>query len=302
MSPASSKHSKHLTLGGYLKADVYRELQDAVLHKNYERACYLTAELACTPSETRLLLNFFVQLYAERFLSSNVWVLETLHGHLQQAAALARKKSYAQNESFQKHVCQLVLIVSQEQQRTIAFPRQQEATACDGAAIADRYGDQVPPAAACKLGAMLLHVVRGDAQGALGSLHAVLDGASAAGPAPFEFVRHLGEAQRKDVAWYVWDVLLTESRKSNVRLVRQYVHHALALYLFGYQKKVRATRLNYLFYALFVLTQKKAKLADRSTALTRRATKTIHIVFSETLGLPAHRLDYLQYVTMTNKP
>jgi hypothetical protein len=307
MSPPTKKPQKHLTQGGYLKADVYREFEDAVLRQDHERVCYLAAELACTRGEARPFLSFVVQLYGQHFLSSNAWVLRALRQHLEGAASAARKQACAEDEAFQKHVCQAVLLVSQERPKSIgamlkaacAKPTSDRVMVVDGkAAIADRYGEQLPEAVATALGAMLLHGVRGDAPGALRSLQAALSAPGAVAPAPFEFVRHLGEAQRRDAAWYAWDVLLTESRKApRQRAVREYVHHALALYLFGYQKKVRAARLNYVFYALFVLAHRAAKCVDRNTALVRGAAKRINIVFSETLGLPAHRLEYLQYVT-----
>ena len=57
--------ASQLSFSGYSKHDLYNDLKNALIRKKYERACCLSAELACSKNETLNLVNFFIQYTAE---------------------------------------------------------------------------------------------------------------------------------------------------------------------------------------------------------------------------------------------
>lgn len=310
----AASNAKWLTVGKYLKQDVYDGLEKALTHKELERACYLAVELVCSAREVKPFLAFMIRVYSKHFLSSNSWMVHTVLRTVEEAASLSRKKNFLSNPRFRKLTCQLVLLIGQEALKdTLADVRtilSSPALASDDKyiwpsagqdAIIARYADQLSSMVSLKLGAVLFNAIRGDITASLHALNSLLNNTPPylMQPARFEFLQVLTEAQRKDTVWYVWDVLLTESAAMDDP-VQEYVRSSLSLFLWGFKKSQRLDGINLLFYSLFVIAKRSAKRIDRLNPVVTSGSRNIDIVFCETLGTPLPKLGYLDYYTTTN--
>lgn len=303
--------SKHQTVRGFLKNDVYAELSQAIINKDFERACYLAVELVCTPREIRTFTSYVIKVYAQNFVSSNGWIVEFMLQTITHILDHSRGKKCLQDTAFRSQIGTLMTVLMSEKKKDLtdvcqalsACPHDSErftVTNVGQAAVNARYAHQLSSDAMRKLGALLFHTVRADLHASLHALNVLLKATPPhhVQPARFPFVSHLTEPQRKDVIWYVWDMLLTESQRSEASNVEKYVSNALALFVVRYNKQVKMERINLLFYALFVLANRIVKNINKNTDLVKRAGRNINIIFDEVLGTQqSSSTDYLWCVT-----
>ena len=59
------------TISGFVRRDVYRELNEAIEKKDGERACCLAAELAATEGESKGLIEHLLDLYGSHYISAD---------------------------------------------------------------------------------------------------------------------------------------------------------------------------------------------------------------------------------------
>ena len=298
------KPNKHLTLNGYLKRDAYQSLDASMIAQDYPQVCYAAVELVCTGGEGRTLVNHVVDAYCRNFISSNGWLLDAVLTLTHDILAACGKKGSVLDSVYRKQTCRLLMLITQEGKKdTSVLARLMNESAekfyrdvTEHTELSKRYFTLLASGVIKQLSAVLQHTQGGNVHAALAVAGHLLAAKHDVQPAPFDFVHELKDAQRKDVVWYLWDVLLEASRRTG-ELMQRFVRSASMLYMLNYSKKARMTRINFLLYAILVLGRRKVKSRERdATKLVCSACQKIDVVFCETLKLPLPR-EYLQYYT-----
>jgi hypothetical protein len=305
---------QHTTHSGYLKLEVYKDLERAYVEHSVERACYLTAELASTRGELPALLDCFIgESLAQRGLSNNAWVLVMLAERMHLIRSLPKREIWT-NPVFQKALCEMTLAVALQRKR-LAHSRAAADLVAGHQLDEVSYHEVVEPlvygyADVCTdvraLEALFASKVSNEVFNLLKLLFWLLAkkrSVEALQLAAFlvqtkehfvdeltdeAFGNEVKKVHRKDMVWYVWKTLLVfvELKSGLSPHVKTYVDKALALYMHQFKKRVRLTRINLLYHALRVACLREAHLHRPSAyeAASKRAASQIGIVYHELCG------------------
>lgn len=295
---------QHTTHSGYLKMEVYKELETSMEEQHYEKVCYLTAELACTKGEIANLLDYLLgDLLCRYYLSSNAWVLHHTAETLKVIRILPKRDLHT-NPGFQKALCEMALGIATHgkrashdvaaQLKTVTYHDAVEPLLC-------QYQDGPIPAVESalqnKVSNELLKLLK-----LFFWLMLNKKSTQAMQVASFmlqskeyfvdelvykEIEEAIKKAHRKDVVWYIWKLLLifTTAKKDLKPEVVTYVQSALAVYIYQFKKRVRQQRVNLLYFAIMVVCQRNAKVRVPSVyePLAKDAVSQIGIVYRDLL-------------------
>lgn len=301
--------SKWLTIRGFLKNEVYTELNRAVTSMDIHAICYTMVELVCSPRELRNYTTFMLEVFCNNYLSSNLWIMSRILSLVQDVEAMARKKNFQHDKSFQQGVCELTLLICNERRRDISLTSATKGVPTYGIdmlllhpqedqSCGHRYSMHLSSTACNKITALKHALDDKDLQTALLVLQSLVTNTPPHNvqPAPFDFAHPLREALRKDIVWYIWDFFLREAKETKNAELHEYVRTALMVFLHAYAKKHRAARLNLLVFVTSAMAHKHVKSIVVASAAAKAASKKIHIVFDEVTGRDRPRTEYLSCI------
>lgn len=108
--PPRIRHPPPSTISGYVRKEVYRALDEAILDRDGEKACCLAVELALTPNEAGALVSHLVDTYGSWYASVDATALERFAravGHIEYSDGICDW-----TPSARRGLCEAVLILS----------------------------------------------------------------------------------------------------------------------------------------------------------------------------------------------
>lgn len=292
------------THSGFLKLEVYKELDTAIEEQNYEKACYLSAELACTRGEIAPLLDHMLGgVMSKQYLSSNAWMLLQVAGSIALVRTLPKRDMHV-NPAFQKALCELVISISMQGKRNHSDMATQLGTIEYHESVEPllyQFQDTPIPVLEAifqnkvsnellKMFKLLFWLILHKK-----STHAMQVAAYLMQSKEYfvddlsyhEIDDSIKKASRKDIVWYIWRLLLifVSAKKDMKPEVGHYIRSALALYIFQFKKRVRQDRINLLYFAVFVASARQGKNRPPNfyERLAKEAASQIGIVYHDIL-------------------
>lgn len=279
-----------LTKSGYIAFDVLEEVQNGILKYNprdLEKLCFWPAELVCS-GYARQLLDALLTLYATRYLSRNLAVVEVVATR----AALVHKDKYkAASARVRVGINDIVLTLAQQKPATydMSTPVGDThhhlidtlgPTSDVGNMLIDVVGENLVDYPGFHLLCHLwVRMVHGDSRTALHLLDQLLQRHRAV---EFEWdaVASVPKALRKDVVWVIWRMVHAIAKKLNTQYV-EYTQSSLSMYLLNYSRKSRQDRINLLYACVVVCTRKKELLKNPLTNTASLVAKQIHLIYDQ---------------------
>jgi hypothetical protein len=302
----------NLTHSGFAKNDVYRDVLDTMHRRDYERMCYLVAELACTRREIKPLTLFLLDEFIANRLSSQARVLEKVAEYVNVLQGFSPKDTH-KNPGFQRVMAAFSMLIAMQsprqhdfyrprvgQDEVDALTRKAGAVALPPRALAVVNSGAVAPL----LGVLARLVLAAKVRGAM-AVASYLVAAFPADALPdivFHEVRDV--KNKRDPVWYVWRLLLAVAEDQALSEVRSYVLTALRLYAkHATTRATRASRVNLLMYSIAVCCNCAVKTRAVPLAALQHVAERIHVVYEDTLGLApsdggggSGSMAYLDYV------
>lgn len=285
-----------VTFSGFDKNEVYNDIIQCYLKNDYTRLCYLTAELVCTKNEIKQIINLVINEYSSNRISSNLTELDSITQYIHNVQSF-NGKNLCYNNSFQKLLCELVILVGVLRKKQSKLLLEQTSFA-DIEHLIERYGkvayDEIKNNFTNKVSNELLQLLnmiyyflKKSHLQYLRVIFSYLIFSKQYSLDEIDFIeiRDVTRTQRKDVIWYLWKVLLihVEHSQLNDEKIRNYIQASLKLYSTHFSKKTRITRINLLLYCLVVLYNKNVKERPIPDHILKYASRNIHIVYQETL-------------------
>jgi hypothetical protein len=300
--PQHLQQNRNVTFSGYAKNEVYKDIEGSFHKSDYERLCYLTAELACTRNELNHLMQHLVDEFVQHRLSSNLthlkYVIDTMN--ILQGFP---KKNLAYNNSFQRTLCELVMHIAITSKKhtpllmeNVDFVKHIEPLLYKFGA---RHEEQISSVFKSKVSndllkhlQMLYYFLRkGELKYCLiMASYLVMSKEHFVDEIDFFEIKDIKKQNKKDIVWYLWKLALTHTEAANNASEKNqglytYTLQALRLYTRLYNKRNRLSRVNLLLYSFVVICNKMIKEKPVKKHILRHAADKIHIVYQEILGV-----------------
>lgn len=283
------QRSRKLSRSGYRITELYTELDSALLASDPERACCLTAELACTiGGQTRSIVCFLIDTYCSRCVNSCRAQLNLLHSSLAYIGDGTTKSPHASaclEAGFRRGLCALTLLVT-----------------CGGLDPAHNVGAafaRVPRSEAvssldCAVLLLREAVAQRDAHCMSSVIRAVTDESWFSEPEVGCKGRGLGMPDvqrlrlwaRKDPVWDLWALALELSKEVGVS---EYVENCLHAFAWGYCATTKRSRVHLLWYGFLVIIKGAPRAGPHpiSPAVFESALASVDSLFEDILSRPS---------------
>lgn len=299
--------NNNMTVSGFAKNEVYQNILDVMHQKNYERMCYLIAELACTPKEVKPLTFFLLDEFVQHRLSSQLCVLEKVSEYVNVLQGFSPKNTHL-NPGFQRVMAGFSMLIAVSKPRNDGSPLFRPRVSREEVdAIARRLVSSTlalpsntqavlnhSPSPVLGVLASLLHTSKLGPALTVAS-HLISVDPTAMPDVNFHEMREV--KNKKDMVWHVWRLLVAVSDEMGD--VRSFVMSALRLYTrTSATRSARLTRINLLMYSIVVICNRAVKTKPVPMAMLQHVADRIHIVYEDTLGQKseAAAMSYLEYV------
>lgn len=305
--------NSNLTHSGFAKSEVYRDVVDTMHRRDYERMCYLVAELACTRREIKPLTMALLDEFITNRMSSNVRVLEKVAEYVNVLQGFSPRDAH-KNPGFQRVMAAYSMLVALQSPRHRQFYRPRvgkdevdsltrRCGGPGGVALPERTHAVVNAGAVAPLlGVLARLVLAAKARGAL-SVASYLVAAFPADSLPDIAFHEIRDVKNKrDPVWYVWRLMLAISEDLGLNDVRAFVLTGLRLYArTATTRPTRVSRINLLMYSIVVCANRAVKTRPVPMSALQHVAERIHVVYDETLGIEggggtAASMSYLEYV------
>jgi hypothetical protein len=305
----SDNAKKWLTIRGFLKSEVYKQLEKALTDKNFTQACYAFVELACSPREIRPLVLFLINFFCQQVLSTNENLLQHVLSIVHVIDESINKKAAIRDNGFQQQITTLMLILAHEKHRNISNSLASSVSRSLPASfdiesivctvqpdpyIETNYSFYLSSPLRRKLSAFQHFLNTKDTRFTTLILNTLSTTKTTHDiqPAPFDFVHVITPSQRRHISWYAWDILLRKVIGRN-DLVSGYVKNAFDLFIYRFVKKCFSERNNLLTFAAIIACSMSVKSQDVFTPSIKAAVKDVNVVFCEILDIPCLDTNYL---------
>lgn len=291
-----------ISYSGYLKQDVYNELEKAIIDKEYERACCLSAELGCSRSEVIPIVNFMIDLYCKHFICHNVNFINHLVTKLKLIESCPRRY-ISRNNTFQTTICELIMLFSFSTPYTSRFDNLLKQIQMYQSSIEKKTSDEyysefktkISDHLLKKLNLLHLFLIDKRKSYAISIVHlCVFDNNSLL--CDFTWIDQLSnndsikaiiEKNHSDVVWFIWYIIYKVSGKLYNKDLDSYLLSCFELFSINYSKKTRKDRVYILYYLVLFICLRKQVCYSNFTCnmlLLENACKQIHIVYDELLN------------------
>lgn len=243
------QRSRKLSHSGFRIAELYVELQSALLAQDPERACSLTAELSCTPGHSRCVVSVLLDTYCARCVNSGRAQLNLLGSSLSYIGDGTSRSPHAgscHEAAFRRGLCTLTLLVA-----CSSDPSKNVTTRFARVPRAEHV-----PTLEMALSSLRVSILQRDAQSMSAVVRAVPDEAwfgskaTVASKLDCPDVQRLCASARRETVWDLWGLARSCSLETGVS---EYVDTCLKAFSWGYCPTSRKSRITLLWYALLVV-------------------------------------------------
>lgn len=285
------QRSRKLSHSGFKIPELYAELESALPSGDLERACCLTAELACTAGgQTRGVVCFLIDTYCARCVNSGraqLNLLDNSLAHLGDGTSRSPNLNACHDEVFRRGLCTLTMLV-----------------ACACACTSSQHHDvgasfaRVPrwenlPTLQSALDALRASTVARDPHTMSSVIRAAQDqvwfmaarkvnaeGGKALSGSPH--VQRLRASARRDAVWELWGLASELSKDAGVS---EYVDNCIHAFSWGYTSRTPKLRIHLLWYAFLVIVKGATRAGPHPILpdMFERALLTIDGVFDDIL-------------------
>lgn len=273
--------SRKLSHSGFKIIELYSELESALLARDPERACSLTAELSCTVGHSRCVVCVLIDTYCARCVNSGRAQLNLLGSslaYLGEGTSKSPNSGSCRESIFRRGLCTLTLLVacSSDPSRNVTerfarVPRSDNVPSLECAldllrrSIADRDAHSM---------SSVLRAAQDEPWFRLNVLASKLD---------FPDVRRLRVASRREAVWDIWALARHSSEETGVA---EYVENCLKAFSWGYCAQSRKSRMHLLWYSFLVIIKGAPRAGKHSIDPTtfQGALQTTDSLFDGILG------------------
>lgn len=284
--PRVMQRSRKLSRSGFRITELYSELESALIARDPERACCLTAELACSVGgQTKCVVSYLVDTYCARCVNSRRAQLNLLHtslAHLGDGTSKSPQVNACLDAVFRRGLCILTLLV--------ACGGQLDTTLSVGAAFARVPRSESVPSLEVAMEALRQSTSARDARSMSAVIKAVPDelwfakpsGSSGCRKGMLD-VQRLRAVARRDPVWDMWSLALDLGKDVGVS---EYVENSLHAFAWGYSATTKKTRIYLLWYAFLVIIKGAPRAGPHpiDTQTLETALHSIDRVFDDILS------------------
>lgn len=282
--------SRKLSRSGFRITELYSELESALIARDPERACCLTAELACSMGgHAKCVVSYLLDTYSTRCVNSGraqLNLLRTSLAHLGDGTSKSPDVNSCLDAVFRRGLCILTILI-----------------ACGGVHLdsthsAEEAFARVPRSEAVSslevaMAALRLATSARDARSMSAIIKAVPDELWYSKPGTLKCFNGMPDVQRLrapgryDAVWEIWRFAIDLGKEVGVS---EYVDNCLHAFAWGYTASTKKSRIHLLWYAFLVIIKGAPRAGphpvDSNTLET--ALLSIDRVFDEIMSGQLH--------------
>lgn len=281
-----------LSKSGFMIEDLFTELKGCMSRHDYEKACHISIELACSGQMGRL-VSFLIGLISSDYVSTNAWLVHVICTRLQ---AMEEKKYSCKAHVVRRNLVEIVVLLAQQEQEHNEFYQKETQhtgfvnglhfqSARHFPELEDGLGTHITKRV--DVWFMLPHLydfmLQGNIKSALKVVYALCNKNSVPECETIDIVFKTVKKNKDDAVWILWKVLLIfASRPPSAPNMITYIQSCFNIFATQYNRKDRQFRLNLLFVCyVLAVRRKEIGWADVGNDIAERAGQMVDVIYDE---------------------
>lgn len=276
---------------GYIINEIYVELRRSMMSHDYERVCYWSTELVCS-GQIKQLVSWILCLCCNEYVNTNCFVSEYI---VSKCNLLMNLKYKWKTDEVRQTICNIILILSQEEPTTSRFYKQGSnyKTFINSLyfiknkqfrELQDNMGYLPHNEVYVLINYLYEFMLQNDIKSVFKILYHLLLTNNVDECETLDIVRNI-KRNKNDIVWALWKVLMIfTNRPPCDPIIQRYVNNSFQLFSFDYTKKIRGDRMNILFVCyLLCVKRKEVSYVDTNTDWISETSGKINELYSSIL-------------------